>query len=197
MDETDTRNTLLQIGISLIAEKGFAGVSVRDVTNSAGVSSGLLRHYFGSKDGFFDAIEEHLAEKTLERTRSIREVASDSPEKLWEASLTSRNQLSPHERDYFKRLTLERPERARRYLEENWNSLGSIIDDMITAGRVRSDVDPVWLQFMLLFLGYGSIYFADFIQEKTGKHPYEDSCFEARTAAFADILENGFLPKQS
>lgn len=191
----ETKDALIQTGIKLIAEHGFAGVSVRDVTNAAGVSSGLLRHYFGSKEDFFDAIEAQLLEKAAARAREIEEVATTSPEKLWEASVHTRQQLNARERDYFKRLILERPGRAKAYLQSNWDGLGMVVDKMIEGGRVRSDVDLLWFRLMLLFLAYGPIYLSDFIKEVTGKHPYEDSCFEARTAAFADILENGFLPK--
>lgn len=39
----------------LLASKGFAATSLRDVAGAAGVDPALLSHYFGSKEGLFAA----------------------------------------------------------------------------------------------------------------------------------------------
>lgn len=44
-----TRGRLLDATISAIAEDGIAGASVERITQRAGVSRGLVRHYYGSK----------------------------------------------------------------------------------------------------------------------------------------------------
>lgn len=52
-DPDERRQSLIEACARVLAEKGAAGVSVRAICTEAGVSPGLLRHYF---DGISDAI---------------------------------------------------------------------------------------------------------------------------------------------
>lgn len=52
------RARIRDAAIELFAEKGIGGASIRDIAQAAGVSSGLLRHHFGSKEGLRDACDE-------------------------------------------------------------------------------------------------------------------------------------------
>lgn len=47
------REQLLEIGRSFFASGRYADVSVNEIAETAGISKGLLYHYFGSKDEFF------------------------------------------------------------------------------------------------------------------------------------------------
>ena len=47
------REQLLEIGRNLFASGRYAEVSVDDIARAAGISKGLLYHYFGSKEEFF------------------------------------------------------------------------------------------------------------------------------------------------
>lgn len=42
-----------------MAERGIEGATIREIAQAAGVSSGLLRHHFGSKEGLRDACDEY------------------------------------------------------------------------------------------------------------------------------------------
>jgi len=53
------RARIRDAAIALFAEKGIAGATIRDIATAAGVSSGLLRHHFGSKEGLRDACDEY------------------------------------------------------------------------------------------------------------------------------------------
>lgn len=52
------RARIRDAAIKLFAERGVDGATVRDIAQEAGVSSGLLRHHFGSKEGLRDACDE-------------------------------------------------------------------------------------------------------------------------------------------
>jgi AcrR family transcriptional regulator len=52
------RARIRDAAIELFAERGIAGATIRDIALKAGVSSGLLRHHFGSKEGLRDACDE-------------------------------------------------------------------------------------------------------------------------------------------
>lgn len=59
------RSRIRDAAITLFAERGIDGATIRDIAQTAGVSSGLLRHHFGSKEGLRDACDDYaLAELT-------------------------------------------------------------------------------------------------------------------------------------
>jgi TetR/AcrR family transcriptional regulator len=60
--ETNARQRLLETATALFAEKGYAGTSVREIVDQAGVSKPVLYYYFKSKEGLFYAILEWAAD---------------------------------------------------------------------------------------------------------------------------------------
>ncbi len=52
----ERREQLIALGEVLFAERPFDEVSVDDIAGRAGISQGLLYHYFGSKRGFYVAV---------------------------------------------------------------------------------------------------------------------------------------------
>jgi TetR/AcrR family transcriptional regulator len=62
-DEQNARMMLLQAGITLFADKGYAGTSVREIVSMAGVTKPVLYYYFKSKEGLLRAILDWAAEE--------------------------------------------------------------------------------------------------------------------------------------
>ena len=58
-DDLTARARIRDAALELFADRGIAGATVRDIALKAGVSSGLLRHHFGSKEGLRDACDEY------------------------------------------------------------------------------------------------------------------------------------------
>ncbi len=54
--EPKARERILETAIGMFAEKGYAGTSVREIVEQAGVSKPVLYYYFKSKEGLFLAI---------------------------------------------------------------------------------------------------------------------------------------------
>jgi AcrR family transcriptional regulator len=65
-DDLTARARIRDAAIDLFAERGFGQATVRDIAQAAGVSSGLLRHHFGSKDGLREACDEYAMARTAE-----------------------------------------------------------------------------------------------------------------------------------
>lgn len=64
----ERRAQLLELGLRLFSENAYDGVSIDDIANAAGVSKGLLYHYFGGKRAFYVACVEAAAALLVERT---------------------------------------------------------------------------------------------------------------------------------
>ena len=65
-DDLTARARIRDAAIRLFAEKGIDAASIRDIAQGAGVSSGLLRHHFGSKEGLRDACDEYAMAQITE-----------------------------------------------------------------------------------------------------------------------------------
>jgi AcrR family transcriptional regulator len=59
-DAPDTKELLLQAALTLFADKGFEGTSVRDIARSVGLSESVLYAHFDSKRAIFDAVFARL-----------------------------------------------------------------------------------------------------------------------------------------
>ena len=68
-DDLTARARLRDAAIGLFAERGLDATTVRDITQAAGVSPGLLRHHFGSKE----ALREECDLYVLDRVVKIKE----------------------------------------------------------------------------------------------------------------------------
>ncbi|MBK8048025.1 MAG: TetR/AcrR family transcriptional regulator [Anaerolineales bacterium] len=51
-----TRQRIVESARNVFAARGFEGVSLRDIATQAGVTHGLLRHHFGSKEDIWRAV---------------------------------------------------------------------------------------------------------------------------------------------
>ena len=55
-ESRDTRAEILDVALELFADKGFYGVSIRDVARGTGVGVSALYHHFPNKEALFEAV---------------------------------------------------------------------------------------------------------------------------------------------
>ena len=95
-----TKRRILHAASELFADHGFDGTSVRQIAAGAGVSLGMIRHYFGSKEGLWKAVvSSHFTEymNELEAQRDVLralEQLPDTPTRARRAIPSSRRSLS-------------------------------------------------------------------------------------------------------
>ncbi|MGA9873970.1 MAG: TetR/AcrR family transcriptional regulator [Rhodococcus sp. (in: high G+C Gram-positive bacteria)] len=68
MSPGERRAQLIELGTEMLAERSLEQVSVEDIADQAGVSRGLLFHYFSSKQDFHLAIVREASKTMLDRT---------------------------------------------------------------------------------------------------------------------------------
>src|SRR5690606_21149965 len=71
---TDTRERIVNVAAALIAEKGFAGTSIKDISDALGVTKAALYYHFASKEEILRAIVEQPIQSirgVLEETRDL------------------------------------------------------------------------------------------------------------------------------
>jgi betaine-aldehyde dehydrogenase len=67
--EEARRRQLIEVTIDSLAEVGYVGSTLAQIAQRAGVSPGLVAHYFGDKDGLLEATFRTLARRIGERMR--------------------------------------------------------------------------------------------------------------------------------
>jgi AcrR family transcriptional regulator len=71
----DRRAQIMDAALRVFAQKGYAGASNRDVAREAGITPGLIYHYFPSKAALFKAILEERSPVRLVRSLPVEMLA--------------------------------------------------------------------------------------------------------------------------
>ena len=62
-DAQATQRQILESALSLFSAQGMGGTSVREIARGARVSLAMVHHYFGSKEGLYDACIEAMLDE--------------------------------------------------------------------------------------------------------------------------------------
>jgi AcrR family transcriptional regulator len=74
VDVDSSRQKIFASAERLFADRGFSGVSVRDIANDAGVNPALVGYYFGGKKGLLSEVyTRHCMPLNQERMRLLKE----------------------------------------------------------------------------------------------------------------------------
>jgi len=158
------RRELVEVTIDSLAEVGFVGTTLSQIAARAGVSPGLVAHYFDDKDGLLDAAFRSLARRVGSQVRArLRLVAT--PRGRIQAVIDAN--LAPEEFDqrtgsawlafWGQVLHVERLKRIqsvyqRRTLSTLRNSLLKLVapDEALSlAAMIAAMIDGVWLRAAL------------------------------------------------
>ena len=191
----DIKSRLIRSGSLLFAEKGFKGVSVREVCKHAGASQSMIHHYFKSKQGLLDAILKHYSEDVyLIPSRIIEPELTTKDDFIarirlifittFEACLAHRNVVVLVWRE---RIT---PVPLISYL----NRLKVFITGAIEKGYVRSSVEPDMITGFMFDRIMNQVQLAPWLKENFGTDLEADKAYRDRwSAANIDIFLSGLV----
>lgn len=77
--EDRRRDALIAAVLELVAEGGTDAATVRAIAERAGVTPGLVRHYFGDKDSLMRAAYARMMEAMVAPSAEAAEAAGDAP----------------------------------------------------------------------------------------------------------------------
>src|SRR5580698_2530202 len=81
VEEARTRQ-LIEVTIDSLAEVGFVGSTLAQIASRAGVSPGLVLHYFGDKDGLLEAAFRTLSRRVAEQVRARAKLATTPRQRI-------------------------------------------------------------------------------------------------------------------
>lgn len=78
VDHDRYRQELLSQCLEVIAEKGYATITMREIASGLGVSTGTLYHYFPSKEQLFEQLVEYISNQdtAAELITAVRQIPS-------------------------------------------------------------------------------------------------------------------------
>ena len=77
--KTEVRNRILDIGVNIIAKKGYNGIGILEVLNEAKIPKGSFYHYFKNKEDFGVQVIKRYSENTLAYINSFLENTNIGP----------------------------------------------------------------------------------------------------------------------
>jgi len=193
---------LIQVAMALFAERGFDGVTVRDIASAAGVSVGLINHHFGSKEGLREAVDQHFLSQ-------FEEVLLEQPPADVSRDAVTLDQMSDWVEDwitrhfaewdlskaYMRRALLEGSDWGARLFERFYQVARTSVDRMDADNRIRPDVDRLWLPLLLVYLELGTLLLEPYVERVLGKSGFERTLWRRRYRAYIDLLHRGTRPE--
>ena len=138
-----TRRRILQIALTLMAQRGVDGTSMRDLASAAGLNVASLYHYFPSKR---DLLESVLIEQGFLPIRPVQMKESPAAEPLTLAQLLAEIMTSMFEVEDFVRLMVGEAMRgeatARAVGVDLFGAFESAIADWVQSNRPDLDEGP-------------------------------------------------------
>jgi AcrR family transcriptional regulator len=136
----ERREALMRAAVSVFSRDGFAGASIRAITDAAGCATGTFYLYFPSKEDCFAALIERLYERVLRTVAEARRTATDPAHKLW-VSIGAVTRIFADERELAALVLLQAPgasARFREQLERIRATLAAlIVEDLEEVGLAR------------------------------------------------------------
>lgn len=189
--QAQRKNKLLDAALSLLEEKTYRSITIRELAERAEMQSAMVSYYFGSKEGLFLAAVVRQAEGQLLRFQEIRnsETPLRSFIKLAVANFADNpaiarfiaDEIMSHEsplRDKFIGLM---PKRMAIFLP-------GLIKSEQLSGRVRMDINPKWTAFSLM-----TMIIMPFIGAPVREGAWEISHDEIASEAWVDHLYQLFI----
>ena len=191
----DGRKRLLRVAMRQFGDRGFDGVTVRSIAVEAGVSAGLIKHHFGSKEGLRDAVDEQFLQRSgaafenaLQATAGLDPAAVADYEKAWLSRYATE---WPAHVTYLRRAILDGSPWGQRLFKRYFESIRNNLDRLDVAGRIAPDVDRLWFALLYTFMLLGPLVLDPHIRTLLGKSTYEPEVWARFQMALNSMMWNG------
>jgi AcrR family transcriptional regulator len=182
---------------SLIARQGEDAASVRRIAQQAGVSSSLVLHHFGSKQGVVDAVSSWVVETISEMTRDVLDVAApaEAHRRRWLLfERATRN--APLLRAYVRRMLLSGNQSGLHWFKRTVDDASEHLIERANTGIARPVTDPRITAAMVVVLGYAPVILRPQLEHALGLD-FEDERDRARWGdAQTELLSSALYPEE-
>jgi AcrR family transcriptional regulator len=146
---------------------GVKATSIRDVAAAAGVSPGLVQHYFPSKSALRAAVDEHVTD-VARSALGVREVEGDIIEDLAErlTALVAEHFVALR---YVARGVAEADEAALAIFDTLTELCRDQLSELQRAGLLRPDLDLEWAALHTVLINLGTVIMEPGVSRELGR----------------------------
>jgi AcrR family transcriptional regulator len=162
VDHDSRREELVEATWRVIARTGMAGATMREIAREAGVSTGILAHYFADKEDLLGSAlrlsHRRVYERIHERTQGLVGLAALRVIMLEALPLDQERLLEAQIEMNFLSLALGNEslrELQHREFERFWDALYHRVSEARTLGEISTTVDAGWITHQLIILVEG------------------------------------------
>ncbi|MED4533373.1 TetR/AcrR family transcriptional regulator [Metabacillus fastidiosus] len=132
----ETIQTILSVSAKLFLEKGFDKTSIKDITETAGISKGAIYHHFQSKDEILNAVTEMQAQNVENMIKGwLSEMGScTGKEKIITLLHKNFSSQEAHYLDDVMASRIKSPEFVVSYMQDTVNKDSAFIAEIIKEG---------------------------------------------------------------
>jgi AcrR family transcriptional regulator len=196
-NEIPTKERLIHSGAVLFGEKGYTGVSVREICKHANTSMNMIHHFFESKEGLLKVIIGQFSEnvfsvpsKLLENTPRSKEDFESRIEMIFETTLDA----YINERATLLVIVKEQPNSQA--MEDYRDLFVSFMERCKKKGFTRKKIDSEMITGFMIDRILNQVQYAPWIKEGTGDDLLNDSKYKKRWCkANLDLILHGVLPR--
>ncbi len=166
IEQANGKLRLIKVAMRMFADKGYDGITVRDISAAADVSVGLINHHFGSK-------------QSVEFTENWINRHIDD----WDLT-----------KAYMRRALLEGSDWGAGLFDRFYNVARTAVDRSDADGNIRPDVDRLWLPLLVMYLELGTLLLEPYVERVLGKSGFDRELWRRRHKAYIDLIYRGVRP---
>jgi AcrR family transcriptional regulator len=184
---------LIKKGVELFSEKGFESVSVREITNAAGVSPGLLIHHFKSKEAFIKACIEDVFGEVLSFKTEPNPLDITSQLNKWK----SNPEFYKTPLKFFKAVMASKTDYSKQLFELFLEGSRKVLEDGVEKGLVNKPSSLEMTNLVLAVNSLGTILLSDYIRDQLGGEFTDPEYAQGFMQASLEIYTNGVYTPQT
>jgi TetR/AcrR family transcriptional regulator len=190
----DTRDRVLQVALTLFAERGYRGTSLRDIAKRIGIKAPSLLHHFPSKQQLYIAVLDRMFQSIEDAANAIAWTQQNRQERMRQA-ITDAIDFMVARPDFVRLLWMEMADESgvgRQVLKRRLPPLFSTAVNFIFRGQregeFRPEVEPNHFMWSLNSITIGFFTTAAMLKRLWGVNLLEPTVIERRKHEVIDMV---------
>lgn len=186
------KERLIQAALTLFGQQGVDGTTVRDVVSHAGVSLGLIRTHFGSKQGLQEATNEYVFQQ-LEGiyTAAAAGGTTASLDDLTRGQWGLENN-APKIMAYLRQV-ISKPEQSADLFERLYQHIYAFVIRANQNGDIQAGPDLRWSAFTIMSLLLGPLIMEPYSKKIIGDSMFSETSLLERNKTYRQIFAHGLF----
>ena len=188
----DGRARLLTAALRLFGERGYAATSITDLAAAAGVTRGLIRFHFGSKQGLADAVDQLVIDRLAEMVDAF--TSQVTPATITEFFTLRLGQVEREQglQNYVRRSFLEPTPRNIELFKKMFRVQKRLVQGIAALGARQMPIGDDWLALVSFFLNNGLLVFRPQVEAILGHDPLTRGGIHGAAEVFSVVFRHVF-----